>query len=182
MSFDSKPYDIKFIQKSSPTMRDDFLFVEIYTFITDKKQKYIIRAEMYGENTFTIKYYASIHKSLDDKYNRLTNQFDAHKIIKTCMNVFVILIEKYPDASFAINGSRTIDVANDKIERKERNQRFRIYSFVIDNFIGRKTFEHYVFPEISSYILVNRANKDINAHKDRIKEYFVDMFEFDIEI
>jgi hypothetical protein len=180
--FDSIPYLIKYVQKSSPKKLDDFLFAEIYKFFTDKRLKYIVRAEMYGNNTFTVKYYASIHKKLDDKYSMLTNQYNAHKIFITCASVFPILLNKYPDASFAINGSSSVDIKNDKIEGKEQNQRFRIYAYIIDKLIGRKTFEHYVFPELSSYVLVNRVNKNVDAHKNKIKDMFLELFRFDMDI
>lgn len=39
MKFDSEPYKVQFVQKSSPTGSDDFLFAEIYKFFTDKKLK-----------------------------------------------------------------------------------------------------------------------------------------------
>ncbi|KAA6346443.1 hypothetical protein EZS27_006023 [termite gut metagenome] len=57
--------------------------------------KYIVRAEMYENNTFTIKYYASIHKKLDayKKYSMLTNQYNARKIFNVCINIFLILLK-----------------------------------------------------------------------------------------
>jgi hypothetical protein len=170
------------VQKSSPKKSDDFLFVNIYKFFTDRKLKYIVRAEMYENETFTIKYYASIHKKLDDKYSRLTNQYNAHKIFMVCISIFLKLLEKYPNVSFAINGSSTIDIKHDKIEGKKENQRFRIYAYIIDKLVGHKTFEHYVFPELSSYVLVNKTNKDTDAHKDKIKDMFLDLFKFDDEV
>jgi hypothetical protein len=182
MNFDSEPYPIQYVQKSSPSISDDFLFAEIYKFFTDKKLKYIIRAEMYGNNTFTLKYYASIHKKLDDKYSRLTNQYKAHKVFITCAAVFPILLRKYPAVSFAINGSSTIDAQNDKMEGKAQNQRFRIYAYIIDKLIGRKTFEHYAFPELSSYVLVNRINGNTDVYKNKIKEMFLNLFKFDTDI
>ncbi|KAA6343438.1 hypothetical protein EZS27_008878 [termite gut metagenome] len=42
MKSDNKPYNIIFVQKSSPKKSDDFLFVNIYKFFTDRKLKYTI--------------------------------------------------------------------------------------------------------------------------------------------
>jgi hypothetical protein len=153
--------------------------VKIYKFFTDRKLKYIVRAEMYKNETFTVKYYAAIHKRLDNKYSRLTEQYNASKIFKTCISIFSLLFKEYPSASFAINGSRTIDIKNDKIEGEKENQRFRIYAYIIDKFVGHKTFEHYVFPELSSYVLVN---KKTDAHKDKIRDMFLNLFRFDDEV
>ncbi|GHT39311.1 hypothetical protein AGMMS49965_04960 [Bacteroidia bacterium] len=182
MKFDSEPYKVQFVQKSSPTRSDDFLFAEIYKFFTDKKLKYIVRAELYENNTFTVKYYAAIHKYLDDKYSVLTHQQDAHRIFITCFAIFKILSEKYPDASFAVNGSCSVDAQHNKIEGENRNQRYRIYSYVIDRLIGRETFAHYILPELSSYVLVNRVNKDTEAQRDAIKEMFLNLFDFDTDL
>jgi hypothetical protein len=170
------------VQKSSPQKRDDFLFAEIYKFFTNKKLKYIIRAEMYGNNTFTIKYYASIHKKLDNKYSKLTNQYNAGNIFRVCISIFVILMKKYPNASFAVNGSSTIDIKNNKIEGKKENQRFRIYAHLIDKSIGHRTFEHYALPELSSYVLVNRINNDVDECMNKIKSMFLNLFKFDDEM
>jgi hypothetical protein len=182
MKFDSEPYKVQFVQRSSPTRSDDFLFAEIYKFFTDKKLKYIVRAEMYENNTFTVKYYAAIHKYLDDKYSVLTRQHDAHRIFITCFAIFKILLGKYPDASFAVNGSCSVDAHHNKIEGEDKNQRFRIYAYVIDRLIGHGEFEHYSFPELSSYMLVNRVNKDTDAQKDAIKSMFLNLFDFDTDI
>jgi hypothetical protein len=182
MKFDSDPYEVQYVQKSSPKLSDDFLFAEIYKFFTDKKLKYIVRAEMYENNTFIVKYYASIHKQLDDKYSVLTNQHDAHRIFITCFAVFNSLIQKYPDASFAVNGSSSVDAQHNKIEGEERNQRFRIYAYIIDKLIGRATFEHYFFPELSAYVLVNRVHKNTDAQRDVIKSMFINIFDFDTDL
>lgn len=47
-------YDIKFIQKASPTSRDAFNFCRVYRFYTDpiptcQRLKYIIRAEAHDK-------------------------------------------------------------------------------------------------------------------------------------
>ena len=44
----------------------------------------------------------------------------------------------------------------------------------------RDRFEHYEFKEISSYLMVNRICGDVNAEKDRIKEMFLDRYEFNL--
>jgi len=181
--FDGIPYKLVHVQKSSPTLSEDFLFVEIYKFFTNKNVKYIVRAEMHKENVFAVKYYASFQRKLDHKYQMLTVKGDAHKVILTCSMLLPILLSKYPTASFALNGSRTISPANNKVERMSNNQRFRIYSFFIDLKIGRQTFEHYVFEEVSSYLLVNKkTNEPTNIKKKKIMDMFLSTYFFNLDI
>jgi len=180
---DSEGYNIKYVQKSSPGKSDDFIFAHIFKFHTCDGMKYIIRAEMHKYDTFAIKYYASIHKKLDNKYNMLTNKHKPIKIFITCASVLPKLLEMNPTASFAFNASRTIDFANDKIEGYNTNQRFRIYRHIADALIGRGTFEHYEFPEMSSYLLVNRNFcDDTDTKKEEIKNMFLDLYNFDSQI
>ena len=73
---DSDGYNIKHIQKSSPSTGDDFVFAHIFKFHTCDGLKYIIRAEMHQYNTFVIKYYAAIHKKLDNKYSMFLNIYN----------------------------------------------------------------------------------------------------------
>lgn len=181
--FDSEPYELKHIQKSSPKASDDFVFVEIFKFFTKNKLKYVIRAEMHEHNVFAVKYYASKHKLLEDKYNRLTNDYDANRIIITCASVLIKLLKGYPTASFAFNGSRTVDTVRDKIENLNNNQRFRIYSYVTDAMVGRETFEHYSFEGVSSYLLVNKKHyQDTEQGKDIIKNMFTTTYQFSSSI
>lgn len=191
---DFKGYDIQYVQKSSPSISEDFLFAEIYKFFAKDrsrenkdenkdKLKYIIRAEMFEMDVIAIKFYPARYRKLDDKYSRLTNQNDAIRIIFTCATVLPILLEKYPNASFIFNSSRTIDIYRDKIEAPEKNQRFRIYSYVTDATVGRKTFTHFAFESISSYLLVNKRNfKDVNKAKEDIKLMFSILYELDTDI
>ncbi len=180
---DSQGYNVAHIQKSSPKAGDDFIFAEIFKFRTSAGVKYIVRAELYEHNTFVVKYYAAIHKKLENKYNLLTNKHKAIKIFITCASILPILLKKYPDFSFAFNGSRMIDLASNKIESYNQNQRFRIYSFIADAMIGRETFEHYAFPEMSSYLLINKKScSDTDLMKENIKNMFLNTFNFDNQI
>ena len=90
------------------------------------------------------------------------------------------ILRKHPNASFAINGARSIDIYARKTEGKDNNQRFRIYKVISNMLFTRDRFEHYEFKEISSYLMVNRICGDVNAEKDRIKEMFLDRYEFNL--
>lgn len=84
-----------------------------------------------------------------------------------------MIIEKYPNASFAVNGAESMDMESDKVESRSNNQRFRIYKKIALNLFGRKKFEHIEYENVSSYILVNRNScQDVQEKAEYIKEMF----------
>ena len=184
-----EPYDIHFIQKASPTNSGDaFDFSYIYKFYTERTEKYqrlkyIIRVEAIGD-VFAIKFYTARDKKLDNKYNRI---IQAHsysqtlRIFLTCANVVPLLLPNYPLASFVINGAQTMDKKSDKIENKVNNQRFRLYKYVAEQLFGNSIFQDYEFPEVSSYLIVNRSScQDVELKKNEIKERLFNLYNIDI--
>lgn len=165
-------YDIKFIQKASPTSSDAFDFCRVYRFYTDaiptcQRLKYIIRAEAHNK-VFAIKFYAARDKKLDNKYNRTLGVYDyisALRIFVTCASLIPKLMKDFPDYSFIVNGARTIDI-NKKIENESETQRFRVYRALATRIIGTQLFEHYQFKEISSYLLI-RKQPNINIEDEK---------------
>lgn len=185
--FDSEPYNIQFIQKASPGIGDAFKYALIYKFFTQAystpekfsdRLKYIIRLELHEHDVFTLKYYVARDRKRDDKYSKLTNNSHAQRIFVTCVSLLPQILHEYPNASFAFNASRTIDIRNNKAESLNENQRFRIYRAVVFHFIGDKTFEHYSFEEVSSYLLVNRKHNNTDMMKDLIRESFLSIYDF----
>lgn len=177
--FDSQPYEMKFVQKSSPVKKDDFLFALIFKFFTNERLKYIVRAEYFENDIFAIKYYVARDRKRDDKYYRLTNKFDAVSVFITCASVLPMILKIYPKASFCFNATRSREDKRDRIEGIENNQRFRLYTKVVQRFIGDETFEHYTFEEVSSYLLVNKSSCfDVEIRKNEIREFFLDKFDF----
>lgn len=175
-----QPFELKYIQKASPKEGDAFDFSLIYKFYTDRTKeyqrlKYIIRAEAY-EDVFAIKFYAARNRKLDNKYNRIVKAHDyrgAMRIFVTCASIIPIIIEKYPNFSFAVNGAESMDIESDKVESRANNQRFRIYKNIALNLFGRKMFEHIEYKNVSSYILVNRNScQDVQEKAECIKEMF----------
>lgn len=75
----------------------------------------------------------------------------------SCLNVIPPLLEKHPHASFGFAGARTIDKYSKTIEPLENNQRYRTYTYIAQRRIGDKTFQHFEYPEISGYMLINRV-------------------------
>lgn len=182
--FDStSPFNISFVQKEKASKeRDSFDYALIYKFYTthtDKYQrlKYILRVEAY-DDVFAIKFYAARDRKLDNRYNRIIkahNYKNALRIFYTCASIIPKLLKEYPYASFAVNGAESLDLESDKVESRNKNQRFRIYRTIALNLFGRETFEHIQYEEISSYLLVNRIGCNcINEKAERIKQMFIE--------
>ena len=181
------PYKCYFIQKASPSNGDAFDFSYIYKFYTDRtdkyqRLKYIIRVEAH-DSVFALKFYAARDRKLDKKYNRILQAHgytNSLRIFVTCAYLVPEILKKHPNASFAINGASSIDIYSRKREGKYDNQRFRIYKVISNILFTRDIFEHYDFKEISSYLMVNKICRDVNTEKDRIKEMFLDRYEFNL--
>lgn len=183
-----KPYDIQFIQKASPKEGDAFDFSYIYKFWTDRTAryqslKYIIRVEAHGD-VFAIKFYAARDKKLDNKYSRILkahSYLDTLRIFLTCSSVVFPVITKHPSASFVINGAQSMDLESGKMENNSNNQRFRLYKYIAMRLFGRKSFGHYNFPEVSSYLMVNRFEcQDVEQKKDEIMERLITIYDMNI--
>lgn len=179
------PYELKHIQKDCFGRRDDTNpeLTHIYSFFAYSERynsyfKYIVRAEKY-QDCFAIKYYCSRVKHSEFKYSRVLNLFSApevKKIMVTVASVIPIILKKYPDASFAFNGSRTYD-RNNYVEGMQNTQRYRIYIELVRRLFGENKFYITHYDESSACIFVNRlANADIIVASVRIFNMFSSIF------
>lgn len=170
-------YPLKFIQKDNSKDGSDHLFTLVYKFFcTESKLHYILRAEYHAENVFGIKFYCQKDSKSDHKYNKIINRNGYSAVInifETCLSLIPELLEKYPDCSFGLLSSRTIDFSNPKklTEDLVRNQRYRVYTAFIRQRIRGKTFTHFQYPKISAYLLVNNS-ENADLKELRIKEMF----------
>lgn len=88
-----------------------------------------------------------------------------------------ILLQDYPTASFGFIGARSYDTSGNLVEPISKTQRFTIWSDVVKKKIGQVTFSHFVFPEASGYLLLNRRSEI--GEKERIKtirRMFIDTY------
>lgn len=176
-------YTVKFIQKEICKDGSDHLFTFIYKFFCEEaKLHYIIRAEYHSENVFAVKFYCKKDKKSDYKYNKIINKHRYSVVIKifeTCLSLVPELLRTYPNCSFAILSSRSIDFSNKKLltEHLPKNQRFRIYSKFLQDRIGNKTFTHFVYEDFSSYLLVNN-NENVEEKEQKIKKMFIKNYQF----
>jgi len=166
-------YPLKFIQKDRCKYETDHILSHIYTFYSPiTKLKYVVRAEYFKTDTFAIKIYAKRDRRLSDKYSRIIDKGDVRKILLTVGSVIDNLLKVKPYSSFAFASSRSIDRKSNKIEPFENNQRFRIYTNLIPRYIGNSTFEHIVYVSISSYLLLNKHQPDLETKRYEIESSF----------
>lgn len=131
-----------------------------------------MHADYHQEDVFAIKFYAQKDKQDDHKYSRLTNKGDVFNILITCLRVIPIILTDYPTSLFGFIGSRTVDRASGTVEDFQNTQRFRVYCGIVEGTIGEQTFEHFVYEEVSGYLLVNRSAPDIDAKEQVINRMF----------
>jgi hypothetical protein len=158
-----------FIQKHSHKSGDAHQFTLVYKFFSPITQyHYIILAEYHDEDFFAIKFYCKKDKRSDYKFNKIVNKGDVSNILITCLKVVPLLLSAYPHSSFGFTASRTIDFKSKTTEDLNKNQRYKVYSRLVENTIGNAYFAHYAYEDISAYLLVNRMH-DIAEKESQIK-------------
>lgn len=168
-------YALKFIQKEPCNDKSDHLFTYTYKFYSpDTRLHYVLRAEYHSGSVFAIKFYCKAHRRSDFKYNIIINRGHCLKILNTCLSLLPELLKKYPQASFALNSSRSVELGSSQklTEDIKENQRYRIYKNFIQSRIGKHTFTHLYYPEISSYLLINNHYPDIDIKEQEILQMF----------
>lgn len=172
MNFNYPGYNLKFIQKSNCKDKSAHLFTIVYKFFSPSTTyNYIINADYHEEDVFAIKFYCTKDKRSDYKYNKIVNKGDLGNIFISCAKVVPLLLLEYPTASFGFCGARTVDFKSKKVENYINNQRFRIYKNIVSMKFGTKTFTHYEYEQISSYLLINN-NSDVIISEKNIKKMF----------
>lgn len=180
------PYSLRYIQieRKRQNLNGDPEITHVYSFFAESRKygcffKYIVRAEKYND-CFAIKYYCTRCKHSEYKYSRVLNLFSAvetKRIMETCAAVIPDILQRYPNTSFAFNGSRTFDRAN-YIEGYEKTQRYRIYIELVRRLFGEEVFHIVNYDESSSCIFVNRkSNTDVQAAKIRIFDMFANIYQ-----
>jgi len=153
-----RPYELKRIQiDHSPKINELFEECFIYKFFTDEQTK--------GGKT---------------RYIASTNRFTFKGVIKvilTCAKLIPEMMEIFPNASFVIKASEGIDLQTNTEEQESNNQRFRIYKYALNQVIGNENFQHYEYPDISVYFLINKRDcDDLEDKHERIKKELIGKF------
>lgn len=176
MNFNYSGYPLNLVQKRNCTDNSAHLFTIVFKFYSPvTKYYYILNADYHEEDVFAIKFYCVKDKRSNYKYNKIVNKGDIGNIFITCAKVVPLLLQEYPNASFGFCGARSVDSRLRKVEDYSNNQRFRIYKNIVSLKFGTKTFTHYEYEKISSYLLINN-NSDVKITEKRIKSMFVSTY------
>ena len=178
MNFDYPGYALTFVQKEPCEDESPHLYTLVFKFYSPvTKHCYVLRADYHEVDVFAVKFYCKKDRHSEHKYSKIVNKGDVGNILITCLKVVPLLLDKFPTASFAFAGSRSIDFKSKKVESYTRTQRFRIYKYVVAQKIGSRTFAHYSFDKVSSYLLVNKKVGDIEKTKAMMVWMFADTYE-----
>jgi hypothetical protein len=136
----------------------------IYSFLTGKKNRYIVRVEEHENDLFVIKFHLKAHKNSESKYVILTHFHDApRKIIYTCILIGLSIVAKNPKASFGFIGSPTIpELSRAKSERLSCTKRFKIYTKFAYTLFSPDNYKHFQDQAHSSYLLLSKKKLEIN--------------------
>ena len=117
MNFDYNGYELVFIQKSPCKDSSPHLFTLKYKFFSPiTKYWYVLHADYHEGEVFAIKFYCKKDKCNSDKYSKIVNRGDFGNIIMTCAKSVPILLQQYPNSSFAFGAARSIDKNNNTVE------------------------------------------------------------------
>lgn len=127
--------------------------------------RYIVEVEHYKFDLYAVKFYLKIHQNSKDRFNVLTNLYEARSVIYTCIAILIDIYQQNNKASFAFIGSPSPkEIEREKenpCQKKEnRTQRFRIYSTLISTFFSETYFEHRNSPRHSLYLMRNKSSND----------------------
>ena len=146
----------------------------IYHFKTRFNQTYLVEVEEYRYATYAIKFYLKNHADSRNKYNLLTNDSDAFRILSTCVNIISSILNEQKFASFGFIGVPTV---GEKKAKKEANtKRFRVYRTITQNYFSPDYFRHVVNIEKSTYIILNKQNKEPNLLR-KVEAMFQECYE-----
>lgn len=114
-----------------------FLRQRLYNFRSIRR-RYIAVVEEYDFNVYIIKFFPVSHKLSDRKYNIIFNDYDALRIIRTCVNIMLSIASENELAGFGFIGANTIQA--NFYENASNTQRFRIYRRLMLNFLEMNRF------------------------------------------
>lgn len=93
------------------------------------------------------------------KYGKRTYDYRFSKIVRTCFEIMMLILQNDPSASFAFVGSPSFE-GDKQIEPIDTTKRFAIYRFASINFLGKESFEQFGDRHTSCYLIAsNKVDK-----------------------
>jgi hypothetical protein len=132
----------------------------------------VIRAEYFNTDTYALKFYPKRCKRRDDRYSIIINVGDTLGVLYTVGSIIPELLERSPSASIAFLATRTFDNSTKTLEPVESNQRYRVYSELLQRYVGNETFTQVNYDSISCYMLINNMAGDVYSKTSQIEESF----------
>jgi|SRR6185437_12438462 len=175
MALKGYPYNYQGVgkKKQLPLLRE-----HKYSFKNRFNFQYIVNVEEYQHEVYIVKFHLAAHALSKWRYCLMTNQQDARRIIYTCVDIGKELHAEFPYASFGFIGNPT----KPEIKKKKffETKRYRVYQNFAKFFFDPELFEHAYNTEKSTYILLNKKNKE--RHPNLLKS-IVKMFQdhYDID-
>jgi hypothetical protein len=158
---------------------DILIYTHIYVFHTPransrgKGDKYVVNIEEYKNNVFIMKFFKQKHSDSNKRYSILTNEFIARKIIMTCVNIGIEMLQKNNLASFGFLGMPTLEEIKRPTNKTLNTKRYRVYQKFASFFFKEENFEHNYDVKTSAYFMLNRNS--IRENKN-IKHEILNMF------
>ncbi len=167
-----KSFDYRLLQKRA-SKEYGVITESVYSF-NSSKRRYIVIVEEYDFNVFVPKFFPSAFRNSQFKYNIILNDFEASRIVRTCINITLQILKEHDDASFAFMGSYT--VSGTKKESKILTQRFRIYRLLMYNFFSKENWVHLDDEVTSTYLLVPVSKTDIEGFVQKVIRMFTHVY------
>ena len=156
-------------RKGKPPGED---FEELHTYkFKFNKEIYLVQAERYQYDIFAIKFYPKSFEDSPNRYKKLTHKGNAPTIFRTCLNIMVDLVKRFPEASLGFIGEELVG------EGKNQTKRFRIYKKLMENFFSPVHFHHKFYLDYSAYLLINKLSHSEDSIKE-IEEMFWQIYNF----
>lgn len=151
------PYKFALV-KNEPHPNDAVCFLRrVYAFKSSSNHlRYIVEAEFHRCQVVGIKFYPKNLKQSNHKFSLITNNGDFRGIVQTVLSIALQILIEFDHISFAFYGARTLDLSTHLLEGPANTQRFNTYSYFVAKYVEDSTFDHFRYPQISSYLLINR--------------------------
>lgn len=143
MDVANKGYPFHYKTKKKPHSNKECLISTlVYVFKNRKNFVYIVLVEHYKNDVYAIKFFQKNHSDSKQRYLIKTNQFDARRIIKTCVDIGKHVLDGNPLASFVFIGSPTIEEASREQNKLDNTKRYRVYKNYASFYFSSESFIH----------------------------------------
>jgi hypothetical protein len=152
----------------------------IYVFSNRKNTKYIVNVEKFKNSFYILKFHLKKMSSSKNKYNHLTREKDARRIIYTCIEIGLEIYKNNADASFGFIGSPTPKELQRSNTKYLNTKRIKVYKNFASYFFDPKDFVHHFSERISSYLILNKTQLERYPNfMEMVTEMFTESYDID---